>query len=106
MPLSFTTAINLNFKHLCCSRFVSLWLWCCVVPGVVKDCIDFVFRVMFGTEDDGTVFLRNVSNCLPHGTVSCAKILESSTCLLPAYQHVTGKTELNFYEICHFTEIY
>ena len=75
---------------------MSLWLWCCVVPGVVKDCSAFVFRVKLGTEDDGTVVLRNVSNYLPHGTVSRPKRLESSTCLLPAYQHATWKTQNDF----------
>ena len=89
VPLSFTTAISLRFAHLCCSRFLSLCLWCCVAPGVVTDCSAFVFRVKQGTEDDGTVVLRNVSIYLPHGTVSRPKTLESSTCLLPAYQHVT-----------------
>jgi hypothetical protein len=73
---------------LCWSRFVSLWLWCCVVLGVLKDYSAFVFRVKLATEDDGTVVLRNVRNYLPSGTVLRPKRLESSTCL-PAYQHVT-----------------
>jgi len=68
-----------------------LCLCCCVVPGGLKDCSAFVFRVKLGTEVDGTVVLRNVSNYLTHGTVSRPKTLESSTCLLPAYQHVTWK---------------
>ena len=50
--------------------FVVVVLWCCVVPGILKDCSAFVFRVKLATEDDGTVVLRNVSNYLPSGTVS------------------------------------
>ena len=82
---------------MCYSSFVSLWLWCCVVPGVVKDCSAFVFRVKLGIEVDGTVVCRNVSNYLPHGTVSHPKTLESSTCLLPAYQQELEKQELGFH---------